>query len=326
MLNACKPMLWGLLACLLVACDKAENAIPVTHKAPMPDFVQVQGEVFIIQHQDLRLELMPRMGGRLASLKYGTHEFLVTRDQHPQIRHHLWGSVFWTSPQDDWGWPPVDVVDYLPYEVTIEADRLVMTSGIDPKTGYQVVKSFQPVEGQNAVRLGYRIYNHNPEVRRVAPWELTRVPPAGLTFFPQGDRGVESGIFYPLKLQHQDNVVWFVCHEKYLQNDHHKLMTDSKEGWIAHTDRGYLLVKQFPDVPTERIAPNEGEIEIFVNAERTYLELQQQGSLIELQPGKYLDWEVIWHLRPLPPKLVPKVGDPQLLEMVRELVNPATGE
>ncbi len=320
MLNACKPILWGLLCVLLIACEKAEQAVPVTHKAPMPDFVQVQGELFVIQHQDLRLELMPRMGGRIASLKYGAHEFLVTRDQHPHIRHHLWGSVLWTSPQDDWGWPPVDVLDHLPYEVTIEADRLLMTSGIDPKTGYQVVKSFQPLPGENAIKLGYRIYNHNPEPRHVAPWELTRVPPAGLTFFPQGEKAAESGIFYPLKLHKQDDIVWFVCKEKYLQNDHHKLMIDSKGGWMAHADRGHLLVKQFPDVPTAKIAPNEGEIEIFVNAERTYLELQQQGALVELQPGDYLDWEVVWHLRSLPKGLVPEKGSPQLLQLVHDIV------
>ncbi len=319
MLKTCKLVVWGALVCVMTACEKTEESIPVTVNAPMPAFIKQEGELFVLRHDKIRLELSPRMGGRVSSLKYDQHELLVTREQNP-LKYHLWGSVLWSSPQSDWSWPPVEVLDHKPYDVTIEADRLVMTSAIDPKTGYQFVKSFTRVPGAEAVRLGYRIYNRNTEARDVAAWELTRVPPSGMTFFPGGERGVESGIFYPLKLKIEKGIVWFACIHKYLQQDHHKLMTDGNEGWLAHVDREHILVKQFPDVPAEKIAKNEGEIELFVNAERSYLELQQQGPLTRLEPGDYLEWDVVWHVTRLPEGLAVESGSEKLVSFARGLL------
>lgn len=320
MLKVCKLFLFITVFCFIAACDRAGSGLSFKLDENCPDFIVQQGDDFIIKHGKLRMQLKPMIGGRVASLKYGEQEILLASDQSDSL---LWGSVLWSSPQEDWDWPPVETLDSKPYKVSVGEDQLVFTSEIDSKTGYQFVKTYSVIPDSEALRLGYRIYNHNNEPKSVAPWEVTRVPPMGTTIFPKGFTGFDASIFYPLPIEIVDGIVWFPYDRKKLEDDHHKLMTDSQEGWLAYTHRGYLFVKQFADVPVNLIAPGEGEIELYTNThmDKGYLELEQQGEITILQPGEYLEWEVIWHLKKLPADISADIGNPDLVAYIRKLVN-----
>jgi hypothetical protein len=325
MLKVCRPVTTAFVAVMVIgliaSCDRMETPVDVALNAPIPEFATQQGNDFLITHGNITMKLKPMLGGRVASLKHQSHELLVPESKSDYM---LWGSVLWSSPQADWGWPPVAVLDSQPYQVTIEPDELVFTSAVDPKTGYQFERRFAVVPGKEALRLGYRIYNRSDVEKAVAPWEVTRVPPAGITFFPKGEGVIESGIFYPLTVETINGIVWYPYDLKKLQNDHHKLLSDGSEGWLAHTHNGYLFIKQFEDVTPDRIATNEAEIELFANAEKTYIELEQQGEIVTLQTNEYLDWEVIWHIKKLPAGLAASVGSEELVNYVRELVDGVT--
>src|SRR5690625_7425598 len=87
------------------------------------------------------------------------------------------------------------------------------------------------------------------------------------------------------------------------------MMTDGAEGWLAYVNDGIVLIKEFADVPAALNVPGEGEIEIYTNAAKTYLEIEQQGPLTELDPGESLSWHVSWHLSALPEGVDAQVGD-----------------
>lgn len=318
MLRVCRYLLGVLVVSFTAACDKTDTTSSVVGNSTLPDFVVQSGDDFVIKHGDLRMQLVPAIGGRISSLKHGAHELLLTANQ---TSGSLWGSVLWSSPQSEWSWPPLETLDTRPYQVSVESNELIFTSEIEQKTGYQFVKSFGVVPGVEALRIGYRIYNRSNQVKTVAPWELTRVLPTGVTLFPKGTTGFDSSIFYPIATEVHDGIVWFPYDPKKLQDDHHKLMTDGLEGWLAHSQRGYLLVKQFNDVPVERVATGEGEIEIFTNPGKGYLEIQQQGATTPLQPGEHLQWEVIWHVKKLPQDLETEVGSTELVSYIRTLVS-----
>lgn len=316
MLKCFTHLLCASLVFLTVGCDKISRT-PTEMLASCPDQIQQNGDKFLIKHGQISMLLLPAIGGRIASVKYGEHEFLIT----PELSNSLlWGSVLWSSPQNDWGWPPVDVLDSNPYEVSAKDKELVFTSNIDPKTGYQFVKAYSVVEGAEALRINYRIYNRSTKEKTVAPWEITRLPTAGTIFFPKGFSEFDSSIFYPMVTDTVEGVVWFTYDRKTLKDDHHKLMTDGEEGWLAYTHEGYLLIKQFDNVPVHSIAPNEGEIELFANAEKTYMEIEQQGAMVDLQPGEHLDWQVIWHIKKLPALMNTQHGSAELVQLVRKLV------
>ena len=97
--------------------------------------------------------------------------------------------------------------------------------------------------------------------RRRAPWQITRVGPGGLTFYPSGD-----GSFPPSNLGVRDalGVTWY-DYDAAAITDHQKHFADGREGWLAHVDGDALLVKTFAAVPRAAHAPGEAQIEIYAS-------------------------------------------------------------
>lgn len=320
MVKTCKIAVFivaAVLVVLTVSCSKSDvNALAKT-KGQLPAFVQQQDDKYLMRQGDVTMELSPSLGGRISSLKHLDHEMLVTH----RTTSTLWGSVLWSSPQSDWNWPPVEVLDIQPYHPSVENDRVVLTSDIDKKTGYQFVKSYGLAPGPlSGFSIRYSIYNRSNQAKAVAPWELTRVPTRGTILFPAGDTDLDSSIFYPLDVPEINGIRWFHYDTKKIRDDHHKMMTDSRGGWLAYVDQGYLLLKEFEDVPVELIATHEGEVELFADANKTYLEIQEQGGMTMLQPDEHLEWEVVWHLQKLPPNISTEVGSEELVSYIRELI------
>jgi hypothetical protein len=295
----------------LLACDGRNNSLSSTN---LPAFASQKGHVYTITQGQTRLDINANIAGRISSLKIDGAEMLLTANETNNL---IWGNVFWSSPQSEWNWPPIEILDSKPYSLSLANDRIVFTSKVDPITGYQFVKSYGVNVERQCVSVIYSIYNHSAVEKNVAGWEVTRFGPKGLAFFPQGNTESTSGIFYPLSVEHIGDITWANYDVSKLTQNHHKLMTDGKEGWVAYTHAGKLLVKEFADVPVELIVSGEGEIELFANVEKTFWEIDQQGVMTKLAPGEHLEWEVRWHTRTLPASVTAKIGSDDLVNYVR---------
>ena len=77
-------------------------------------------------------------------------------------------------------------------------------------------------------------------------------------------------------------------------------MNADGKGWLAYLnqEKGLLLVKRFEDLDKGQPAPDEAEIQVYVNRGKTYIELESQGAYATLQPGEELNWTVRWYLQP----------------------------
>lgn len=307
----CRVILLLALSCVLAACDSRSNSLGLNN---LPAFVTQKGNVYTITQGQTRLEISANIAGRINSLKIDGAEMLLTADKTNNL---IWGSVFWSSPQSEWSWPPIEILDSAPYKVSLADNRILFTSKIDPITGYQFIKSYGVNTERQCISILYSIYNHSTVEKNVAGWEVTRFGAQGMAFFPQGNTESASGIFYPLAVEHIGDITWANYDATKLTQNHHKLMTDGKEGWIAYTHAGKLLVKEFADVPVELIVSGEGEIELFANVEKTFWEIDQQGVMTKLAPGEHLDWEVLWHTRTLPASVPATLGSDELVNYVR---------
>lgn len=305
------------LGCMLSACDSRKNAI---NSNELPEFITQKGAVYTITQGGTRLDVNANIGGRISSLKIDGVELLLTADQ---AGNPVWGSTFWSSPQSEWSWPPIEALDMAPYAVSVSNNRIVLTSKTDPGTGYQFIKSYGINAEKKCISIIYSIYNKSNVEKNIAGWEVTRFRPTGMAFFPQGNTDSSSGIFYPLPVEHVGDLTWAEYRPQALLQNHHKLMTDGKEGWVAYTSAGKILVKEFADVPVELIVAGEGEIELFANYEKTFWEIDQQGVLTKLAPGEHLDWEVRWHTRTLPESVPATLGSEELVNYVRGVLTGA---
>lgn len=274
--------------------------------------------VYSIKVGNAEMQVDPLIGGRITSLKLDGQEFLTGKE----VNEINWGSTLWPSPQSVWSWPPPVALDSEPYSVAINGSVVKMVSQKDPKSGLVFTKEFSGNAKDSSFTLKYSITNEADTAQKVAPWEVTRVRTHGLAFFPFGE-GARRGGLLPFLIE-KDGISWFQYHEDRLPlKGDRQIYSDGSEGWMAQVNDRILLVKKFPDVPFEKNAPKEGEIELYASpvvSGKSYVEIEHQGPYEELRPGETSVWQVTWYLRKLPTSIKAEPGNSKLIDYVRKVV------
>lgn len=261
---------------------------------------------YSIQMNDLTMTIDSK-GGKILSFKYKDAE-VISHIRFPEA----FGSTFWTSPQKEWNWPPVPEYDKQPYTVEVKGASLVMKSNVSPRLKYSIMKEFVPDAKENAIIINYTITNESDETRKVAPWEVTRVQNGdGLIFFDADVAKITPPNLMDFKEEY--GAAWY---QPDVTNQNRKINADGK-GWLAYATNGLLLVKKFQDLEPSQPAPNEAEIQVYVNRGKAHIELESQGAYTTLEPGKSLTWTVRWYLVPFDGAITPSKA---LLKKVKKLV------
>ena len=256
---------------------------------------------------DITMTIYPTKGGKIMSLKYKDQEAISQLTMQ-----EAFGSTFWTSPQKEWNWPPVPEFDKQPYTVEEKDGHLIMTSPVSNRLGFRVRKDFSTDAKDNAIVVTYSIINESDQERKVAPWEITRVfNDGGLIFFDAPLDGITPAGLMDFKAEY--GAVWYKTDET---NENRKINADGK-GWLAYANKGLLMVKKFDDLKPSQPAPDEAEVQIYVNRGKAHIELESQGAYTTLKPQEKLDWTVRWYLLPYEGEAVPSK---QLLQMVKKII------
>jgi hypothetical protein len=270
-----------------------------------------------------RMQVNPAHGARIVSYTLDGVEIL-----HPiptEGLEDMVGSTCWISPQALWGWPPPSVADQGSYDVQQEGHKLIFTSPLATTGGadsfsFQIVKTIWADQQDSSFTIKCQIYNRDTVARSFAAWEVMRVPPSGLTFFP-----IQGPIFGELApgFEITNDIAWW----DFNPNNPHvqKAFADGKDGWMAHitTDR-IIHIKKFEDTPSNFPVDDNGiplqmEMEFWANNLRKYLELEKQGEYKEILPGDYAELTMKWYLQKLPEGIDVKAGNEELVEFVRSI-------
>jgi hypothetical protein len=274
-----------------------------------PDAEGAERTFFVLTLDDVRLEVDAARGGRITALRLGDRNLL----SGAEVDAINYGSTFWTSPQSAWGWPPVREIDDALYAAELDGEAVVLRGPASAALGVSVDKRVEADAARGAFVLTYRVLNRAPTPVRLAPWEVTRVQPNGVTFFVTG-----AGTYPPSDLPARDagGATW-IHHDAAVVAGHQKLYADAAEGWIAHVDGDALFVKSFDLAPRHAHAPGEAQIEVYASSLHRYVEVEQQGACETLAPGGALAWRVEWRVRRLPAGLPREVGSAALVRLAR---------
>jgi hypothetical protein len=270
-----KKILLPLAAALSLGCIAASAQ---TIKA-------LDGSKYSITAGDLTMTVDAGQGAKILSFQYKDKEVL-SQIQRP----NAFGSTFWTSPQVEWNWPPVPEYDTRPYTAEQKNGALVLTGQESERFHYRIRKEFKPAG--NHIEVTYSIINEAAVERKVAPWEISRVPSEGVIFFDATPETITPIGLLPISFQNEGS--WYQVDEA---RANRKINADGA-GWYAYAHDGLLLVKRFEDIDGTQPAPKEAEIQVYVNAGKTFIELEAQGAYISLKPGEALNWTVCWYLLP----------------------------
>ena len=271
---------------------------------------EVRGTIHSWTFGDTSFELDAGHGARITRFSLGGQNIL----SGSEVNALNYGATFWTSPQSQWGWPPPIELDSEPYVAAV-LDRgkgIVSFAGQpDPTLGLSVTKTITVDPARALVSIEYALANQSSETRTVAPWEISRHPIDGLTFFPAG------AAIYPqsnLAVTSTIGAVWF-SYDTVAITDHQKLFAHGAGGWLAHVDplRHLALIKTFPEVAAAEQAPGEAAVELYADPQHTYVEVEQQGAFRPLAAGARARWTVSWRLRHIPADVAPHAGSAALL-------------
>ncbi len=269
---------------------------------------------YLVASKNVEVVINPAEGARITSFKLEEYEFLVGKDNIPES----YGSTFWPGPQSTWNWPPPPALDYEPYSAVDGGSSIKLTGRPDQVTGFQFVKEFSAGEN-NSINLSYTIINKTKEVKKAAPWEISRVHKGGLLFFPIGQKPLGVKSFEPADIDILNGIAWYK--DKLARPENNRLSTaDGKEGWAAYAINGKLFIKKFKDVEPAMIAPGEGEVMLYVASKADYNEFEIEGEYQTLKPGEESTWNVEWIGIDIPANIKIEKGNMELVNFVRNIV------
>jgi hypothetical protein len=264
---------------------------------------------------DVTLEVDPMKGGRITLFKLGAGDNLVTG---PAVNPTYWGSTLWTSPESQWAQPPPTPIDSDPYTAAATDTTLTLTGMPYAMLGVSVTKTFSADAKLGAFHIEYKLNNTKGTAIQMAPWEVTRVLPKGLTFFPTGPTmSLSAGATLPTT--NMGGVTWFNYDMNAITADS-KLYADAAEGWSAHAVDGLVFIKSFGDLMAAQIAPKEGDVELYTNKLHTYIEMEDQGPYGTIAPGASVSWTVTWFLKKLPAGVDAAAPNDALAKFVRDTI------
>jgi hypothetical protein len=258
------------------------------------------GGKYALTFDSTYLEIDPQNGARITALRVGgsTGQDLLA-DSASTGELDNWGSTFWPSPQN-WLWPPTDAdsinaINTLPYAVGSDGITLTLTSSVNATLpSVSVIKKFSADLAKSAIVIEYTMTNGGTAPVTVAPWEITRVPAGGITFYAGNGPPIAYGGLPLPPTTDEAGASWF----KHAPTDNaqYKLFADGK-GWLAHAAADVLLIKSFADISPAQSPAGEAEIEIY--AAQKYVEVEQQGAMQTLAASESLHWTVRWYARKL---------------------------
>jgi hypothetical protein len=304
--------LGAILLLGVAACGSTPSPVATSAAAKSPATIKLPIERngrYVLEFDNIRFEVVPA-GGKVVSFRIDGHEMLVAT--HPLN----FGSTVWASPQSNWNWPPQTAIDSEPYTVSVTGNTITMTSGITrgvPKI--RLTKQFTPNLAKRAIDIEYTLVNEDNSPRNLAIWEVTRVAPGGLSFFPivGSTSGKDGSTLVPTLVK--EGYAWIDMATNPTGNN--KLHGDGGASFIAHTDGQRLLVKSWSDVAANAQAPEHGEVEFYDGD--TYVELENQGPYGPVPAGGSTTWKVRWSLVNLPAGAAKIVQDKNLVNAARAL-------
>jgi hypothetical protein len=270
---------------------------------------------YVLEFKDLYFAVNPA-GARITDVHLQGGTNLLTGASVNPIDY---GSTFWTSPQSAWSWPPPAEIDSAAYAPTVDPPRISFVGATDVLLGASVSKRFTANVAKSLIVADYDITAQGRD-QMVAPWEVTRVFPGGLTFYPTGTGAPTAGGGFTLPpTQDAAGCTWYQ-HPGVAPGVDQKLLADGSGGWLAQVAGDIVIVKKFADIGADMAAPGEAEIEIFVQGQGAYVEVEQQGAYQALTQGQHLTWRVTWIIQRLPAGMAATVGSVELVQFVQNLV------
>ena len=267
-----KYLLLGLLFAVLCTCGPAPGDVtdgPIT-----------------LSRDSLSLTVDPQLGGRIVSLKYGSRELLNTGSDSTGF---TLGSTAWPSPQVDWKWPPPAAIDAGPYTVQRLEDHSILLISEPTEDGLVMQKRYR-LGPDSDIGLTYWLTYYGDTVRSVAAWEVTRLPYGGRLEFIADS--VRTDPVTQAVVDSRDSLRIIHFDERHAGTA--KVFANLREVPVVLYYDGLRLEKHPVVTDFYRVAPGQAPLEVYLDPERHFIELELQGDYRRLSYGETSTLRTKW--------------------------------
>ena len=280
-----------------------------------------RGGLDVLEFGSLQFAVNPALGARIVSFTLDGDELLTVATANAMY----FGSSLWTSPSTDWvgaaGVIPPAALDRDPYTTTVSADGVITaTSAPFTENGktLTVTKVFTADIPNQAIVIDYKITNTGTAAFQMAHWEVTRVFPDGLTFFPTGTITKADVNTQVMKLQQAQGYTWYDNTTQVKGSGESQGGFDTPGGFIAqdapnHPKGDLLFVKTFKVITAAMAPPGHFPVAVYSSNPHTYVELEEHSAYTSIAPGTTYTQTVHWYLRRLPVGTDRSIGSAALL-------------
>jgi hypothetical protein len=292
--------------------------------------IQRDGGLDVLEFGPLQFAVNPAIGARIVSFKLDGDELLTDAT----VNSTYWGSTLWTSPVTDWqglnnGLPPA-ATDTDPYATTVSAAG-VITATSDPETingkTFTVTKVFTADIPNQAIVIDYEITNTGTAAFSIAAWEVTRVFPNGLTFFPTGTTMEPNISTVVMPFQEALGDTWYDNSTQARGNGDSQAFFDTPGGYLAHdapnASGDLLFIKTFPVITVAMAPPGQLPAALYTTNDpdpNDYEEIEEHSAYSPIAVGATYTQTVHWYLRRLPVGTDRSVGSAALVAAVKAVI------
>jgi hypothetical protein len=286
----------------------------------------MSGSRYRFAWNDTVLEVDASVGARVATLTVGGTDVIMPSsmaahvDGGTALDPTTWGSVFWTSPRSAWTpqtWPPPANIDNAAYTGTISGAHATFMGMADTSIGVAMAKDYSVDANTGWISITYTI--KASKSLKAAPWEISRVPRGGITFFPVPMASSVTNQV-PLTITQTGSsptIVWFDDASMTAKSPNgDKLFADGAQGWTAYVHSGVLFLKKYTDIPASMQPTGEGEVDVYPG--NGFLEFEVEGPYTQLSANGSLPWSIQWKVVKVPSSVTIAAGSSTLLDFAKQ--------
>ncbi|MDN5213241.1 DUF4380 domain-containing protein [Fulvivirgaceae bacterium BMA12] len=275
----------------------------------------MDNNIYEFENRFFRLQINPELGARIVSLTYRGQEVLVQQSEDTLA----FGSTLWPASKERLGWPIHPDIDRVPYMVETAGDTLVFRSTSVSPLGWRFHKKIWVEYDKPIIHARYDIENITDTIRSVAAWEVNRHPKGAKVICH-----VDTTMMPYKRLDYLNATIsedgYFYCSiPKSYAKRSQKVSFDGKSRWIAYVNDDWLIVRAGTmPLSVADFSPRGGELELYIDDDTDYVEIEIQGPYTRLAPGQKASLQTKWQLAPMPKNTTLTLRD--MLDVIGKMV------
>lgn len=294
-------------------------------------------QVVWLNNGAIKIGVLPNVGGRLVWTSLDGKENILNSDStlwnEPEENRPSMdptkpfkaykGHINWLSPQNEWWikqdeypmmkeeksvWPPDPYLIYAPYKISnLTENEITLEGPASPYSKVYLTKTYR-ING-NTVELNVKATSTCPDSINWGLWFITRMN-GWDKFFVPGDSSslrkinvAEKGV-QDLQLYNKDGF-WNYIPQKPdsgYRSQRTKILFDTPSSTVAGTRNGQWLIVEAQSVERDKVHPNQGPIEIYIEnsnrPEEDLLEIEMHFEYQAIKEGATIEASEIWHIFP----------------------------